>query len=221
MDVATTTVKAAAAGTVIPEPFIQWAYEGRAELIRRQAEGERVPAHEIFLGFARHNPAIVSSGSAGLNASIKGVGFVPKPQHLPAILDTYLAHIERGWHDGYSLEGLQLLWRLLYGPGCREQIDFTRFGSLELARDHTWTNLRANPRVTLLFYQPPAISYEVRGKAEVHEPGSVFHRLLNAQHDMYHQPYPERWTDRPAYIFIIEEIYDNSATKEGFGRRIY
>ena len=28
-----------------------------------------------------------------------------------------------------------------------------------------------------------------------------------------------RWLSYPAYIFRIEEVYDNSATKNGFGKR--
>ncbi len=205
----------------IPEAFIKWAYHDRAALIQRQARGEKVPSHEIFIGFSRHTPAVVSCGPAGLNASIKGVGFIPKADWLEAILDAYLEHITRGWRDGYEQEGLQLLREQLYGEGCQERIDFTRLGTLELARDHSWTNLRANPAVTLLFYQPPAISYELRGKAEIHLEGSIYHRFLNAQHDVYHRPHPERWPERPAYLFTIEEMYDNSATPQGFGRRIY
>lgn len=204
-----------------PIAFINWAYCGRADLIRRQAEGQAVAPHEIYLGFTRHNPSVVSHGPAGLNASIKGVGYIPKPEYLDETLDAYLSHIRRGWREGYSLDGLRLLMRMLYGEGCRERIDFTRLGSLELALDHTWTNLRADPAVTLLFYQPPAISFEARGRAEIHEEGSSYHLLINAQHDVYHEPHPERWPKRPAYIFTIDEIYDNSATKEGFGRRIY
>lgn len=205
----------------IPQAFVKWAYHDRAALIRRQAEGEQVPPHEIFMGFSRHTPAVVSYGPAGLNASIKGVGFIPKAEYLKEILDAYLEHIERGWRNGYERDGLQLLRDRLYGEGCLERIDFTRLGTLELARDHSWNNLRANPAVTLLFYQPPAISYEVRGKVEIHLEGSLYHRFLNAQHDVYHRPHPERWPERPAYLFTIEEIYDNSATPQGFGRRIY
>lgn len=206
---------------MIPESFIHWAYHGRGDLIRRQAMGEDVPSHEIFLGFTRHNPAIVSNGPAGLNASIKGVGYIPKPEHIQETLDAYMEHIQRGWWDGYFMEGLKLLMRLIYGEGCKERIDFTRFGSLELALGHTWENLQAHPSVTLLFYQPPEISYEIRGRAEIHEEGSVYHRLINAQHDVYHRPHVESWARRPAYLFIIEEIYDNSSTDEGFGSRIY
>jgi hypothetical protein len=205
---------------MIPEAFLNWAYHGRAALIRRQAEGERVAPHEIFLGFTRHNPAVVSFGPAGLNASIKAVGYVPKREFVQETLDAYLEHIGRGWREGYSEAGLQLLMRLLYGPGCLDRLDLACLGSLELAKDHTWANLRSNPAVTLLFYQPPAVSFEVRGRAEIHEEGSAYHRLVNAQHDIYHQPHPEGWAKRPAYLFTIEEIYDNSASPDGFGRRI-
>jgi hypothetical protein len=208
-------------GSMIPESFIHWAYYDRGDLIRRQAMGEDIPSHEIFLGFTRHNPAVVSYGPEGLNASIKGVGYIPKPEYLQETLDAYMEHIRRGWRDDYFKEGLKLLMRLIYGKDCKERIDFTRFGSLELALGHTWGNLQTNPVVTLLFYQPPEISYEIRGKAEIHEEGSVYHRLINAQHDVYHQPHVESWNNRPAYIFIIEEIYDNSATEEGFGSPIY
>ncbi len=204
----------------IPEAFINWAYRGRAELIQRQASGEKVPAHEIFLGFTRHNPAIVSHGPAGLNASIKGVGYIPKEAYIQGYIDAYLEHINKGWREGYSDEGLQLLVRMLYGPGCEERIDFTQFGSLELARDHSYINLKANDEVTLLFYQPPVVSFEVRGKARIYEAGSSYHKLINAQHDVYHRPHPERWDDRPAYVFTIEQMFDNSASKNGFGTRL-
>jgi hypothetical protein len=43
---------------------------------------------------------------------------------------------------------------------------------------------------------------------------------VNAQHDVYHRPYPDLWADRPAYVITIEEIWDNSNTREGFGTRI-
>lgn len=205
----------------IPEQFIHWAYHERSQLIQRQAGGENVSPHEIFLGFSRHTPAIVSVGPAGLNASIKGVGFIPKPEYLQETLDAYLKHIQTGWSETYSQAGLQLLMRYLYGDGCKERIDFTRFGSLELAQKHTWDNLHVNPRVTLLFYQPPMISYEVRGRTEIHVEGSRYHQLLNAQHDVYHRPDPDGWGRRPAYIFLIEEIFDNSVTKNGFGSKIY
>ncbi len=205
----------------IPDNFIRWAYHERARLIQRQAEGESVSPQEVFLGFSRHTPAIVSSGPAGLNASIKGVGFIPKPEYIQSILDAYLQHIETGWREGYSEAGLKLLMHYIYGAGCHDKIDFTHLGTLELARRHTWENLQADSTVTLLFYQPPAVSFEVRGRAEIHTEGSIYHKFLNAQHDVYHQPHPAGWKDRPAYLFTIDEIFDNSVTDKGFGQKIY
>ncbi len=205
----------------IPAIFRRWAYEERAALIRRQAEGERVPAHEIFLGFTRHNPAVITHGSAGLNGSIKGVGFVPRPEFIDETLELFLNHIQRGWRMGYSQEGLQLLMRTLYGQGCCDRLDLTVFGSLELAQKHTYRNLAENRDVTLLFFEPPATSFEVRGRAEILHEGNKYHRLLNAQHDVYHMPRPDLWSERPAYLFHIQEIFDNSGTPDGFGTLIF
>jgi hypothetical protein len=205
----------------IPDSFLEWLYRERARLIRRQAAGESLPRGELLLGFTRHSPAVVTCGPAGLNASIKGIGFIPKAEYLEETLAAYLAHIERGWRPGYREEGLRLLVERLYSPPAEGRLDFSRLGTLELARCHTYVNLQADPRVTLLFFEPPSVSYELRGRAEIHQEGSPYHRFLNAQHDVFHFPHPERWSERPAYLFFIEEIYDNSASEGGFGRRIY
>ncbi|MBI5028966.1 MAG: pyridoxamine 5'-phosphate oxidase family protein [Chloroflexi bacterium] len=205
----------------IPEQFLKWAFHERAALIRRQAQGEKVPPHEIFLGFTRHNPTIISNGSAGLNGSIKGVGFVPRAEYFDETLARYLEHINRGWREGYSQAGLQILMQTMYGDGCDQRIDFSVFGSLELAKKHTYANLHENNQITLLFYEPPATSFEVRGRVEIFEEGSTYHRYVNAQHDVYHKPNPARWANRPAYLFHIEEIFDNSSTEKGFGTLIF
>ena len=85
--------------------------------------------------------------------------------------------------------------------------------------------LPVNPEATLIFYQPPAISYELRGKMEIYdetETGKreIYQQFINAQHDVYHFPDMSRWLTRPAYIFRIEEIYDNCVTKDGFGEKM-
>jgi hypothetical protein len=100
-----------------------------------------------------------------------------------------------------------------------------------MAFKHSYANYKANPEATLLFYQPPTLSFEVRGKMEIigehQEIGSVspfelplLQQFINAQHDVYHLPNIERWVTRPAYKFTVEEIFDNSANKIGFGTKI-
>ncbi|EDY36346.1 hypothetical protein ABOONEI_2333 [Aciduliprofundum boonei T469] len=65
----------------IPEEFINYAYEERVALIKKMLEGKFDDS--ILIGFTRHNAAIMTSGPAGLNGSIKGVGFIHKDKILP------------------------------------------------------------------------------------------------------------------------------------------
>ncbi|MEW6522923.1 MAG: hypothetical protein AB1445_04995 [Bacillota bacterium] len=203
----------------LPERFYNWAYQGRAEMVRKMASGEKVAPEKIFLNFTRHCPTFVSGGPAGLNGAIKGAGFIPKAEYLQETTDDYLAHINQGYREGYSEAGLQLLLKHMWGEDCAGRIDFSMLGSLELAKKHSWENYLANKEIVLCYFQPPVISFEVRGILEIHESGP-YHTFVNAQHDTYHRPAPEKWPNRPAYIIHIKEIWDNSASKEGFGTRI-
>ena len=204
----------------IPGQFIKWAYHGRAELVRQLHAGEEISRDSFFMGFTRHTPAIITNGPAGLNGSIKGVGFLPRKEHIGSILDKYKCHIQSPSDENYSDRGLKLLHDLFWAEGKDEIIDFSVMGTLELALDHTWHNLQDNDRATLLFYQPPMISFELRCRAEIHTDGEV-HQFMNAQHDVYHGSNIEKWGERPAYLFIIEEIFDNSVGKNAFGKRVF
>jgi hypothetical protein len=174
----------------------------------------------MFLSFTRHNPTFISNGPAGLNGSIKGVGFVPKKEFLQETLDAYTAHIDQGWREGYSDAGLKLLVQHMWSPEAKGRVDFSIMGSLEMAFKHSWANFQANKDVTLLFFQPPMVSYEVRGEIEILKEGP-YQQFINAQHDVYHKPNKERWATRPAYIIHIKEIFDNSASRDGFGTKVF
>ena len=76
-----------------------------------------------------------------------------------------------------------------------------------------------NKEATYIFYQPPMISYELRGKITIDDDG-IYKKFVNAQHDVYHFPKMDKWDNRPALIFHIEEIFDNSAGKNGFGTKL-
>ncbi len=206
------------------EAFFNWAFKTRANTVMKIYNGEQMSPEKMFLSFCSHDPAFVSHGPAGLNASIKGIGFMPKPEYLEETLEAYIKHIKSYDPEDktYSQRGLGVLIKYMYGPEAQDRIDFTKIGSLEMAKQHSYTNYKANPEATLIFYQPPMISYELRGKMEIideTETGKreLYQQFINAQHDMYHTPDMNRWLSYPAYVFNIEEIYDNSATKDGFG----
>jgi len=204
----------------LPQSFLTWAYDGRKKLVQSIASGEKISREKIFLGFTRHSPAVITDGPAGLNGSIKGVGFIPKSGYINDILAQFIKHIDSGYDESYSQRGLDLLIKLIWNDEARERLDFTRLVTLELAKSHTWTNIQDNPRATLLFFEPPVISFELRCFVEIHT-DDIIHEFVNAQHDVYHKPDIPAWGKRPAYLFKIEEIYDNSATQKGFGNRIY
>ena len=208
--------------------FFQWAFDSRAETVRKLYNGEQMSMEKMFLSFCSHEPAFVSNGPAGLNASVKGVGFLPKDEYLEETLEIYLEHIKT-YEPGdktYGQRGLGILLEQMYGEEARGHIDFTKLGSLELAKRQSWENYQVNSEAALLFHQPPMISYKLKGKVEIYDENisgkrEIYQQFINAQHDMYHTPGGmDLWTKQPAYIFRIEEIYDNSATKEGFGVKL-
>jgi hypothetical protein len=209
------------------EAFFNWAFRSRAQTVIKLHEGEEMSRERVFLSFCSHNPAFLSHGPDGLNGSIKGVGFLPKPEHMEEILDAYLEHIASydGDDQAYSQRGLAVLVEQLYRPEAQDRIDFTRLGSLEMAKKHSWNNYRANPEATLIYYQPPMISYELRGTVEIYDEAEsgqreIYQQFINAQHDVYHRPDTTRWLRYPAYVFTIREIWDNGASKEGFGTQM-
>ena len=209
------------------ESFFNWAFRTRANSVLKLYNGEMVSPEKMFLSFCSHDPAFVSNGPAGLNASIKGIGFLPKDEYLEETLAAYIEHIKTYDKDDkeYSKRGLALLVKYMYGEEAQKRVDFTKVGSLEMAKKHSYTNYKVNPEATLIFYQPPAISYELRGKMEIYdecESGKreIYQQFINAQHDVYHAPDMTRWLPRPAYIFRIEEVYDNCVTPEGFGNKM-
>lgn len=213
--------------------FFNWAYRTRGNTVKALAEGKEMSPEKIFLSFTSHDPVFISHGSAGLNGSVKGIGFIPKAEYLEEALAAYIEHIKSYDPEdkSYSNRGLQLLLKWLYSEEAEKTVDFEHIYSVEMAFKHSWTNYRENSEATLLFYQPPMLSFEVRGQMEIvgehNEIGScspfelpLIQQFINAQHDVYHTPNIDRWVTRPAYKFTVEEIFDNSANKIGFGTKI-
>lgn len=207
--------------------FFDWAYTTRAKNVQKLYNHEQVSMEKMFLSFCSHEPAFVSNGPCGLNASVKGVGFIPKDEYLEDILKIYIEHIKT--YDPkdptYSERGLALLLKYLYSDEAKKYIDFTRIGSLEMAKKQSYHNYLVNKEACLIFHQPPMISYKLKGKVEIYDETTskkreIYQQFINAQHDMYHVPDMTRWLKYPAYIFTIEEVYDNSATESGFGTKL-
>ncbi len=208
--------------------FFDWAFDARAENVIKLYNGEQMSMEKMFISFCSHEPAFISHGPAGLNASVKGVGFLPKDEYLEEVLEIYIEHIKTFDPEdkSYSQRGLKILIEQMYGEDARKRIDFTKLGSLELAKKQSWENYQVNKDAALIFHQPPMISYKLKGTIEIYDEEStgkreLYQQFINAQHDVYHRPGGfDLWIKQPAYIFRIEEIYDNSASRNGFGARL-
>lgn len=214
--------------------FFEWAYRNRGNAVRDLAAGKQVSMEKMFLSFMSHNPIFVSDGPAGLNGAVKGIGFIPREEYLEEALAAYVQHI-KSYEPGdkeYSKRGLDILMKYLYSEEAEKNMDFDHVYGVEMAFTKSYENYLANPQCSMVFYQPPVTSYELKGKMELigeHyeadaqvDPFSlpVLQQFVNAQHDVYHLPNIDRWKTRPVYRFTIEEIYDKSSTPNGFGTKI-
>ena len=235
---------------MLPEKFIQWNYFPRVkslkEIVQQQAA---MDMNRFFLESTRHNPALCTAfrredDSVSVNAKIVGIGYVVKEKYISDATKAFAEHVKHGdelfrnakdqsQRSGavreYQREGVLLFLEHLYfeEPNkAEEQIDFSKMSTVELALSkphsskHTWQVVQHNLNACLLFYQPPSVSFEIRGRIEIHE-NDVYHEFVNLVHDSFHYEPPEaRKERRPVYLFRVEEVYDNSATPTGFGTRI-
>jgi len=193
---------------MIPEEFIEYVFQERVEAIKKMLYGKFDAS--LLIDFTRHNAAIITYGPAGLNGSIKGIGFIHRDEFLMETLEKMREELSSEYEPEKA--GKFLLEEIY----VREKIDFTKFITLELARKHTWKNLtEGNKEATILFFTPPSTSYEVRCDVEIHRDDEIW-EYANSLHDIFHRPKKKRdWSKTPAYLFKIREIYDNSEDKMG------
>jgi len=189
-----------------------------------------------------------ADGTITTNAKIIGAGFVPKREYLEETTKVFKEHIVRegmdasktiafGRHEHATKEdkeklrlfqrkSLKILLENMYFDKevAEDRIDFTKLCTIELGNQypkkpaHMWNFAQKNKRATLLYFTPPVISYEVRCSLEIHTQGPYFD-FTHAIHDAYFGEDPSE-IHLPVYIFNVEEVYDNSATPRGYGRRI-
>ncbi len=200
---------------MIPDAFKQYIFRERKAMIEKMAKGEVKDEKEIYLWFTRALPAIVTDGPAGLNASIKMIGFVLKEDYLDEAVR--MIH-EIAKEKRKMSEILDFLLNFVYDEN---KIDFTKLATLDLAHKRTWANLKNGGEAILIFFTPPDISYMVIAETEVHLEGSKYFEYVNALHDIFHvAPTAGKIVGRhPTYIFKIKEIWDKSV--KAFGNKIY
>lgn len=225
---------------LLPRKFLNWAYFDRVRQLRNLLGGEltRDPilASRFLLDSTRHNPVFCTAsadqkGHITVNGKVVGAGFVLKKVFLEEALRKLEAHVDSFSNlsiNEYMRNGGQALLELLYFEDREEalrKVDFSRITTLELAEgmagfaQHSWRNLQSYAgEACFIYYMPPTLSFEVRGEVEIHREGS-YHQFVNLIHDCVHKLRPSR-TNKPAVILNVKEVYNNSASLEGFGTKM-
>jgi len=199
--------------TEVPEEWINYIFRRRREMIIKISRGE-AKREEILLEFTRALPAIVTDGPAGLNASIKMVGVLPKEKYIPGLLSMINDLINK------KPKTEKIIKFLLEKVYVEDILDFTKLFTLDLARKNTWKNINETKKAVLIFFTPPIKSYMIKADVTIHVNDEIF-QLANAMHDLYHVvPKTGKIVSKnPAYVFHIREIWDKSADK--FGVKIF
>ncbi|MEZ0345320.1 MAG: hypothetical protein ABWK01_02055 [Infirmifilum sp.] len=229
----------------LPQEFISWNYKARRSLIKNLRSGGHFDPYRLQLEFTRHNPVLCTAapredGTMEVNGKVIGIGYVLKKEYLSEAVARLEDHVRTTDEElaanpedkdrilaRHADRGVDLLLDLLYLPDdvADERVDFQKLASLELAlriphsSKHTWSIVQRSGKASLVFYQPPATSFEVRCSVSIHE-NDIYHRFVSLVHDTFHYTPPEARARRPAYLFHVEEVYNNSASPAGFGRRL-
>ncbi|MCD6368319.1 MAG: hypothetical protein J7L38_00810 [Thermoproteales archaeon] len=233
---------------LLPREFLEWNYFARRKLLEETLLGGIKDVNRFFLEFTRHNPvlctaAIGEDGVIEVNGKVVGIGYVVKEKYLGEVIREFEEHLRatdekyvecRGdkvklneLYKEHSRRGLKLLLKNIYleREKAEEKMDFEKLATIELAlriphsSKHTWNLVKKSSKACLVFFQPPSVSFEIKGEISIHL-DDKYHKYVNLVHDAYHYTPPEKRGNRPVYIFHVSEIYDNSPTPRGFGRKI-
>ena len=233
---------------LLPPQFLEWNYYARRNLLQEINILSRKDLSRMFLEFTRHNPvlctaALSENGKIEVNGKVVGCGYVPKREYIQETIKAFREHLKtsdevypnvkddkrklREFYERHSDRGRALLLKYIYLERklAQQRIDFEKLATIELAKQidhsskHTWRIVQRNKTACLVFFQPPSVSFEVRGIIEIHV-NDDYHEIVNLIHDAYHYTPPEKRKDRPVYILKVQEVYDNGPSVQAFGRRI-
>ncbi len=193
-------------------PHIEWFAEGR-----RAAYRAIVGGGGPIRAFAQHLPMVVTWRPGGLfpcNCGNKGVGFLPRDQHLGHHIEAF-ERVMRDTRDtpweASLKERIRTVGRFYFD---HEAVDYRLLTGLEIFKKRTYANLERNPFASLLFTGegPTYLSFQLNCAVEVIEEGDPRHRFVMLartmfEHDDFHitqQRFPY------AYLFWITELLDKT-----------
>lgn len=167
----------------LPPAFVRWQIEDRRRMFEAIGGDTNVPFH------ASHLPVLctVPPGGERPNLANKGIGLLPREEHLEAWvrrLEGVLEAVRSRELDETRPQRIEAARAILDHPG---QVDWRRFGLLEIFEGTTFENLREDPRASLLFTgsAPEYLSFQVDGVVEIAGEGDLRYRFARAMRGLF------------------------------------
>ncbi|MEO0079454.1 MAG: hypothetical protein ABIK44_02095 [candidate division WOR-3 bacterium] len=200
----------------LPVDFCQWNFGRRLKqlgsMVQMMERGEMPDLSGPHNGMVASHGARRKDSDFSINCAVKGMGWLPRPEKLPELIEL----LKATWDDTITRK-LSVL-ESLYRNGS-QIFDLTKQTSLELYAQpnfetHTFLNQMADPGVAIVFLDLPK-SYELRCIAQMlhpDDPGlSEYEKqvveYVNLIHDYFHGQSPRRSI---AVIYHLLQVFDNS-----------
>ncbi len=197
----------------LPDKYAAWIDSGRRTMYQKILD-------EDFAGirfFPQHLPVVVTQSSGKTfpcNCGNKGVGFVPRQEYLPELIDlfqeTHDRTRSRPWKESLR-ERVQAVSSFYVDD---QKIERRAMATLEIFERTTFENLQNTPLASLLFtgHLPEYTSFQLNCAVEVVDEDDPRHTFLKLsrtmfEYDNFHIAQPRF---RYAYIFWISEVLDKT-----------
>ncbi|MEK6672345.1 MAG: hypothetical protein AABY42_02580 [Nitrospirota bacterium] len=206
----------------IPSGFLEWLASSRINFLNEMREGNPMRY------FSAHLPVMSTWNSSSpfpVNMTVKGIGLIPRTEHLQSYTDVFESVIAEAsampWDESLykRIEAMHKLY------GYAGHFDPALLGGLEIFGGKTLGNLRENPSASLLYAgmmhtaeTMQYISFQVNGEVEILDRENPYYRFLLAsrklfEFDRFHiyQPdYP--W----GYLIKVIEARDKSPWSKNY-----
>jgi len=196
----------------LDDEFFRWQIQTRSKSLK------------IFLGLEKGVPnfsphtVVMSTFSDEeefpINSCIKGLGLVPKQEHLEKLAGRAMELIDLARQRGIKEtmnERIKFLLDLYENPDI---FDRNVLSSIEMFYKRSYKNVLKDPRATLLFYdQMSGYSVMFNVVVELVPRSDPFYSYVTAVHDLFHVPRdPSVRTDRYEYVYRFwpVEAYDKT-----------
>ena len=204
----------------LPDKFLEWNFRERLKTIDVMKKGGMPSFAGPHSGMVASHGFRRDDGQFTVNNAVKGMGFLPKKEHLAELLAELEATKD-------SSEEYKFSWLTKLYTDRKDWLDPTKQVSLELYATpefatHTFLNQMTDPGVSIVYLD--MVSFEVRAITQLLHPddpklSDVEKQMVayvNGIHDYFHGAAPRRSI---VAVYHVVEVFDNSPGR-GRGKRV-